>query len=747
MNSLPSQILNVGSNFKRELMMILENSKNKKRLPYLSLFFAMTILFSSFISNAQFKYPIARTESFDTVIYGKKISDDYFWMSRKSNEQEVKEFSRQQGKLAQSILDSVPGSSMIEKEWNETISALDDEIWNGKAGGQFIYYSRIIPDEGTWYCRRKGMNGAEEKILGSIKINGQRYSVRKRVIAYDKPLLALMLTQQGEANPQIRIYDIEKKEFLPDSIPSVMFNDFRGVSMAWLPDGRGLLYTQAPPDQKHGEQYYNGMIKLHLLGDDVSRDEIVFGIDQNPHIKLQPHETPYIYSFAHSPYLVARIRAGDKDNYAFAVHYSKLNGKNTAWKKLKDYINLGDGIDANGNYLYAATKGTNSYRVVKINMETGEAPQTFWQPADGIIAETDMNNSSGIIAGKNVLYVLTRKIGDMQISKIDLKTRSVSALPAGLKTSIGRLSLFDGNDLFFSTFSATRSPQYFLYSFSSKQLLALPFANKVYNAGEILQTSIVWVLSRDGRKIPVSLVYKKGLNLKNNNPVLIDGYGNSGVATDLEYGPNYLPWLKRGGVYAFAHVRGGGELGEDWKKDGQFPNKMNSINDAVDIAAYFVKNGYTSPSKQLIMGSSAGSFLVGNAINQRPDLFAGGIFLEGLPDLVTSMNAAGGREQKSTGLLGTKKGFESRYSISSYYHIPRDQKLPAMLITHGATDYILTIHPVARYVTKLQQAQKGDKPILFLMDWESGHGGSENELLYILKFALWQTGHPDFQLK
>ncbi len=174
---------------------------------------------------------------------------------------------------------------------------------------------------------------------------------------------------------------------------------------------------------------------------------------------------------------------------------------------------------------------------------------------------------------------------------------------------------------------------------------------------------------------------------------------------------------------------------------------MNSINDAVDVAAYFVKHNYTSSQKQLIMGGSAGSFLVGNAINQRPDLFAGGIFLAGLPDLVTNRNAAGGREQRSTGLLNSKEGFESRYSISSYYHIPHNAKLPAMLLVHGATDYILNMHPVARYAAKLQENQKGNRPILFLTSWEGGHLGNQDELLYTLKFALWQSGHPDFQLK
>jgi prolyl oligopeptidase len=517
--------------------------------------------------------------------------------------------------------------------------------------------------------------------------------------------------------------------------------------MTWLPGDKGFLYSQAPPTGIHEKKYYNGMIKLHMLGNAVSADEIVFGIDQNPQIKLQPHETPYIYSFRNSPYLVARIRAGDNDNYAFAVHYTKLSGKNTPWKKLKNYTNLGDGFDANGNYLYAGTKNIPGYNIVKINLETGASPEAFWQQENTVIAVTDNNHNSGIIAGKDVLYVLTRKIGDMRIIKIDLKTKSASVLPLKFKGSINSLSLSGANDLLFASFSATRSVQYFLYSFKSKETLSVPFADKVYDAGEFLQTDLMLVPSRDGKRIPVSLVYKKGLELTNNNPLLIDGYGNGGAVTDLGYDPNKLPWIMRGGVYAVPHVRGGGELGEEWVKDGQFPNKMNSINDAVDVAEYFVKNNYTSANKQLIMGASAGSFLVGNAINQRPDLFAGGIFLSGLPDLVTNMDAAGGREQKSTGPLATKEGFDSRYSISAYYNIPQNNKLPAMLISHGATDYILSMHPVARYTAKLQEMQKGNRPILLSVDWNSGHGGSQSELLYILKFAFWQTGHPDFQLK
>jgi len=699
------------------------------------------------VTQAQLIYPVARKENFDTTIYGKKISDEYFWMSRTANEKEMLDFSKQQGQLTQSILDSIPGTEAIQNDLGEAYAALQDDVWNIKTAGSSFYYQREIPGEGIWLCRRKATNATEEKLLSKVVINGEKYSIRKRAFAHNKPLLALMLTQSGEANPQIRIFDLDKKEFLPDSIAPVMFNDSRGVSMTWLPDDKGLLYSQAPPTSISSEKYYNGKIKLHLTGTDPANDEAVFGSDVSTAIQLSAYETPYIYSFNHSPYLVARIRAADGDNYAFAVHSSKLNGKNTPWKRLKNYINMGDGFDATGNYLYAVTKGSSRYRVVKIDMETGAAPEIFIPQQPDVIAATDVHYSTGIIAGKDVLYILLRRIGNMQIIKVDYSSKAISMLPIKQKGSIAELALSGDNNLIFGSGSAIRATQYMQFDYASNTLAALPFTPKPFDGGKSLETQVIWIPSRDGKRIPVSLLYKKGLNLKNNNPLLIDGYGNSGSSTDLFYDPSYLPFINRGGIYAYAHVRGGGELGEDWIKDGQFPHKMNGINDAVDVAEYFVKNNYTSPAKQLIMGASAGSFLVGMAVNQRPDLFAAGLFLAGLPDIVTCHDAAFARESKSVGPVDTEAGFLGSYSISSYYHIPQNKKLPAMLIVHGATDYILEMHPAVRYTTKLQEAQKGERPVLLLVDWESGHNGSEYELLYLLKFALWQTGHPDFQLE
>ena len=484
------------------------------------------------------------------------------------------------------------------------------------------------------------------------------------------------------------------------------------------------------------------------MGNDQQKDEAIFGSNVNPSISLSEYETPYVYSFKHSPYIIARIRATGSDNYAYAVHYSKINGKNTPWKRLKNYINMGDGFDANDKYLYACTKGKPRYQVVKINMETGAKPEIFVHQQSDVIAATDVTNSSGIIAGKNVLYVLVRRIGDMQVMSIDYSSRKITYLPIPNKGTIYDLALLDDNDLLFGSGSAIRSVEYVNYNYQNKKMSAFPNGGDVFNTSDSeYNTLVLRIPSRDGKMIPVSIVYRKDITLKNNNPLLIEAYGNSGQAIDLFFDPTIIPWLKRGGIFAFAHVRGGGELGETWIKSGQYPNKMNSINDVVDVAQYFVNNNYTSPSKQMVMGTSAGSLIVGMSINQRPDLFAGGLFIAGLPDIVTYKDGAFARESKTVGPIGTKDGFLASYSVSSYYQIPKNKNLPAMLVVHGATDYILEMHPAVRYVTKLQEAQNGNKPKLLLIDWEAGHASSELQLLYMYKFALWQTGHPDFQIE
>lgn len=695
--------------------------------------------------SAQLSYPAIRTEAFDTVIYGVRLHDDFFWMERTASSAEVSRAAQEQTQFTRSILNELDTADQLADELYEGLAVIDDEIWNVSPVRDGYYFNKYIPEEGTWLCYGDETSPEITKVLQRIEIKGKRYAIRSRVFAYNKPLVAFMLTESGEANPHIRIFNLNTKEFLADSIAPVMFNDSRGVSMAWSQDDDALFYTQAPPTPVSHERYYRGTIRMHKVGTEARNDKPIFGFGVQSGISLQPHETPYVYTFQNSPYVIARIRAGDNDNYAFAVHGSSINGAETPWKRLEGYVNLGDAFDADGKTLYAVTTGAPRYQVVRIDLEEWSSPAPFLREQQDVIAGTDMMFNAAVVAARDVVYVLMRRVGAMKILMIDRLTGAITHVPIPKEGTIAGMKRRGTNDLVFAFMSGTSSSQYFRYDFDNRRIVALPFANNVHDASDWLATRVIHVPSRDGRNIPVSLIYPRNVNLYGNNPLILGGYGNGGASRDLYLDPHYFPWFKRGGVWAYAHVRGGGELGETWTNEGQFPNKMNSIHDFVDVAEYFVNQGYTSAQKQVVMGGSAGGFLVGMAVNQRPDLFAAGLFLSGLPDIATHTDAAFGREQKSVGPRTTKEGWLSNLSVSSIYNVPAHAKLPAMLVVHGATDYTLATAPAVRYTGRLRQAQKGNRAILLMVHPQGGHLGGTEEMIDLLKFSLWQTGHPHFQ--
>lgn len=720
---------------------------------YIILFLLFLLRFPSTGQDlpSEFYYPHARTEKFDTTIFDIQISDPFFWMSKKENEEEMTAFSREQGLFTRQVLDSISGNELLEATFNNLFNSMEEnnDLWGMQVINGSFYYLRNVSGKGTTLCKRNNLTGPEETILGEVRINGKKYAVRRRVFAYNQPLLALMLTEGGENNPHIRIFHLDKKEFLSDSIGPVMFNDSRGASIAWSTDGKSLFYSQSPQSTINKNKYYNGIINQHFVGTDFNNDVPVFGNNQHHTISLPQEETPYIYTFPNSPYIIIRIRSAWEDSYAFAVHQSDLSGRSTPWKRIKDCSNLGEGFDVRGNLLYAAMVGKSGYQLWVHDLTGTEPPKIVFAPVPDELAGSDGSHNKAIIAGRDVVYVLMRKIGDMYINRIDLTSGATHRIPASKGYSFDRLQLFNENDLVYCEISPVKTDTYHWYEYNTDQVHVLPFAKNTLDFSDQLKTEVVFVTSRDGVQIPVSLVYDKSTNINETNRWLIESYGFSGASRDLYFDPYVFPWTKFGGVYAYAHVRGEGGKGYQWYQDGQFPNKHNSINDLVDVADWLVSEKLALSSQIVIMGASGGSILVGNAINQRPDLFAGGVYMVGLPDLATYSDAASAREgNKSMGPKSTPEGFLSNYQHSALYHIPEGKELPAFLIIHGASDYILDMSPAARYTARLQKTQQGKRPRLLLVQWEGGHSTiNENEPIDILKFALWQTGHPGFHPK
>ncbi|MEP6712224.1 MAG: hypothetical protein ABJA37_07410, partial [Ferruginibacter sp.] len=196
---------------------------------------------------AQINYPFARQQNFDTVIYNQKLSDQYAWMSRPENETEMLAWAKAQGNFTDSLLDKISGDEKLYPIIEKLMQPNDDEIIVKGIQGNNLYYLKMMPDKKRWLMKQQGINGISEKIT-ALPYTIHQYRAKKYAFAHTKPLLAIMLVAAGEANPHIRFFDLGKKEFLQDSIGPVMFNDASGVSMAWLPDDSGIIYSQAPSE-------------------------------------------------------------------------------------------------------------------------------------------------------------------------------------------------------------------------------------------------------------------------------------------------------------------------------------------------------------------------------------------------------------------------------------------------------------------------------------------------------------------
>lgn len=700
------------------------------------------------ITQAQVVYPTTPKVPYDTIIYSKNISDEFAWLSRPENEAQMLQWAKEQTNFTYNLLDGLPGTEILLSLLEKVNTPNPDEIIVKGTQGNNIYYYKKLPDGQRWLLRKKEGENTEEKILVvPFLVNGKKYSAKKFAFAGQKNLFAVMLTESGESNPHIRFFDIESKSFLNDSIGPVMFNDASGVSMAWLPDDSGLIYAQAPADNNEEEKYYRGKLKLHYLGKKQEQDKPIFGYGVNDSITIQEYETPYIYSFPHSPYIIARIRAGKGENYAYSMHYSQLNGNNTKWIKLEDYRCNHGTFTATGPFLYAIDDAVPNMQVIKVDLNTGNSPTVIVPESNRILSMS--TGDASVVSGRNTLYIKYNSPGKQGILKWAFEDAIPTELKMPFEGSVMELNPINSDDLLFVTTNWVRDFEYFIVKSNTNDIVPLQNNPSHQKNTSNYVSEIIYIPSRDGVNIPVSLIYKKGLDIgKQPKPLLIDAYGCFGESNDPYFLPENFIWLELGGIYAVAHIRGGGELGPEWYADGAFPNKMNSINDIVDVASFFVKWNYTIGGMQAIIGASCGSLNVGLATLQSPELFGAGIFKAGIPDLVTNKGASFGRGQNDFGPLDTEEGFLSRLAISAYYHVIPNKSAPAMLVINGVNDYIVPIHNTGRYVAKLQQVQQSQRPALFIVDWESGHGGAGNSLEDIIrkwKFLSWQTGIKEFQ--
>ena len=258
--------------------------------------------------------------------------------------------------------------------------------------------------------------------------------------------------------------------------------------------------------------------------------------------------------------------------------------------------------------------------------------------------------------------------------------------------------------------------------------------------------------SHDGVEVPLSVIARGDLALDGSHPTILYGYGAYGSTEDPSYSARLLAWLERGGVFAIAHVRGGGAFGDGWHRAGRKATKPNTWKDGIAAAEWLIEHGYTRPGRLAVYGGSAGGIFVGRAITERPDLFAAAVVAVGNTDLVRSETRANGAANVAEyGTVTDEAEFRALLAMSPYANIRAGTRYPAVLFEHGVNDIRVDVWMAAKTVSRLAAASTSGKPVLLRLDYEGGHGSGatreqgQERTADRWAFLLWQFGDPAFQ--
>ena len=297
-------------------------------------------------------------------------------------------------------------------------------------------------------------------------------------------------------------------------------------------------------------------------------------------------------------------------------------------------------------------------------------------------------------------------------------------LPAGASSGYPVAASADIDGVLIGTQSWTNRGKLYTYDPKSNTLAdaGLSPAGKYDNLDGYESTEVL-VTSHDGVRVPLSIVHKSGIKLDGSHPTLVNGYGAYGHVMSVHFNPTSLAWLERGGVLAYAHVRGGGEYGRKWHLAGQKATKPNTWKDFIACCDYLIEKGYTSRQNLAGQGGSAGGILIGRAVTERPDLFAAAIINVGCTDMLRMETTTNGVPNIAEfGSVTTKEGFQALHAMSAYDHVQQGVQYPAVLLTHGINDPRVEPWMSAKMTARLQAATKSGKPVLFRVDYDAGHG-------------------------
>lgn len=670
------------------------------------------------------KAPIAEIIPHQRVIHGDTVVDNYYWMidyfKKGPDSTKVVDYLKAENAYLDTMMKSTDQfQSDLFKEMKGRIKEKDESVPVFRNG--YYYYSRTEDGQQYFkYCRKKGSLSATEEILldvDQLAKGHSYYSATGFSVSPDNKLLAFGVDQVSRRQYTINIKNLETGEILKDAIT----NTEGGV--AWANDNKTFFYTSKNPVTLLSEK-----IKKHILGADAKTDAVVYDEKDNTnYIGVGKSKNGRYIFIASQGTLTSEYKIVDADHPESPFKVFAARSKDVLY----------DVMPVDGKFLILTNWNAKNFRLMECPLDKTEKEnwkEVIPHRADVLLESVEEFKDFTVLSerknGLTELRVLKKDKGDYYI-KFD-----EPVYDAG----VGANPDYNSTTLRYSYTSLTTPNSTYDYDLVKKdqKLMKQQEVLGGYNPKDYV-TERVFATTKDGTKVPIALVYKKGFEKNGESPLLLYGYGSYGANSDVYFSSPRLSLLDRGFVFAIANIRGGQEMGRQWYEDGKLMKKKNTFTDFIAAGEYLINQKYTSKGHLYAHGGSAGGLLMGAVVNIAPDLWNGVIADVPFVDVVNTMLDESipltTNEFDEWGNPKQKAAYDYMKSYSPYENVEK-KAYPNMLVTTGLHDSQVQYFEPAKWVAKLR-ATKTDKNILLLKtNMEFGHGGASGRFDYLKDVAL-----------
>ncbi len=676
-------------------------------------------------------FPLAPKRPYAITQHGITRNDEYYWM-RTREDPDVLKYLRSENEYLEEILQHTrPLQEALFLEMKGRIKEVDST--EPEKNGDYYYYRRTeAGKEYPIYCRKKGSLDAQEEILldqNMLAEGNQFCSVSAFSVSPDGTKLAYSVDFEGAEVYTIHVKNLEDGCLYPEAIENTYGSVYFQMGAEWANDNQTLFYVTMDSAQRADKLY------RHKLGTDPATDRLLL------------HEVDETYSL-----MIFKTRS---QSYIMAYDYNTLSQEM--------YFIPADEPDSKPKILQARQPGLEYYATHhgdSFLILTNKDAQNFrlmtalisapaienWQDVIGHRADTLIEHID-VFQDYIVLHERKNGLKQLRISKPDGigNVHYVSFPDPTYEVYVEANPEFK-TDLLRIRYSSLITPPSMVDFHMDSGAWEVKKQDEIPSGYDKTQyiTGHFHAHALDGKQVPISIIYKKGLKKDGQNPALLYGYGAYGASSDASFNASLISLLDRGFVFAIAHVRGGTELGRAWYDEGRLLKKKNSFTDFIACAEHLIKEGFTSAKKLAIMGSSAGGLLVGACMTLRPDLFKAVICKVPYLDAVTSMSdptiPLTTQEYDQWGKpQDDREAFEYMLSYSPYDNI-RPVEYPDLLLTAGFNDPRVAYWEPAKFAARLRATKNGDGLVLIQTNFSAGHAGASGRYDFlrenILDFAF-----------